>query len=66
MAQVPSAPQVLDPVPVLSQGIFSRLSSPLWWCHPADSPSGMQIDLSEAALSECFILNESWQAAHVL
>lgn len=67
MAQVPLTPQVQDLVHVLSQDIL--ISNVLAHCGTAiqlTSHTGMQIDMSEAALTECFILNESWHAAHVL
>lgn len=66
MAQVPLAPQVLDLVPVLSQDFFPVSLAHCGSAIQLTSLTGMQIDMSEAALTECFILNESWQAAHVL
>lgn len=67
MAQVPLGPQVQDLVHVLSQDIL--ISSVLAHCGTAiqlTSHTGMQTDMSAAALTECFVVNECWHAAHVL
>lgn len=67
MAQVPLAPSMLDLVPVLSRdNFFSSLLAHRGSAIQLTSHTGMQIDMSEAAVAECFILNESWQAACVL